>query len=523
MSKTPVNLWLRHRTWFLRLSIPPSLRQHFGGKDKLVESLGTSDLHVAIAERDRRVADYHAQFERLRSSTAAATQVHDAVTVARREKTETRGQQAFSYMWLYWEVYSIQRLVGDTLEEVRKLLGIPPEDFKPGSKAWLEHGRTAAWQKIFTPLARADGKIYPEDVIAYLVSTAATPATAGATSTPPDAATPAPAVTLATPTRQSEAGERFSEAVAAHLKSIKSENPTTHAEYKRMAKAFEDYCRNAPITQITRDVAADFLDKHLLEKREISKRTRNLYASLLQSIFKTAIRRGRFNAANPFEGQKLDVDEVHYEPFTDDEITKLFAGVKYEVRPKQHTKQTALPWAMLIGAYSGARREEICQLRKEDFQERDGVPFFDIHNGNGNNLKNKSAPRCVPVHSQLIKCGLLDYVKALPDGSRLFPALKPRKSRNGKLGADLGDDFHDYRCSVDVVDRGGGLNFHSFRHTITNMLERLGVPQTDAARVTGHKIDGITYSVYSHDGPGLKRLQKIVEKIKHPGLVIKRA
>jgi hypothetical protein len=27
----------------------------------------------------------------------------------------------------------------------------------------------------------------------------------------------------------------------------------------------------------------------------------------------------------------------------------------------------------------------------------------------------------------------------------------------------------------------------------------------------------------SHDGPGLKRLQKIIEKIKHPGLVTKRA
>jgi integrase len=147
------------------------------------------------------------------------------------------------------------------------------------------------------------------------------------------------------------------------------------------------------------------------------------------------------------------------------------------------------------------------------------VRFFDIHNGNGNSLKNESAPRCVPIHSQLIKRGLLDYVAGLPKGSRLFPGLKARASKNGKVGADLGDTFREWRSSVGV-DRPH-VNFHSFRHTVTNMLDRLGVPETDAARVTGHKIDGITYSVYSHDGPGLKRLQEIVERIKYPGLVIK--
>jgi integrase len=288
-----------------------------------------------------------------------------------------------------------------------------------------------------------------------------------------------------------------------------------------MAKLFEDYCHNAPISQVTRTTAADFLDTKLLKERKVSKRSRNLYAALLHSVFKTAIRRGRFPAdrASPFEQQKLDVEAQHYEPFTAEEITKLFATVKTDPRPSEHTVHTALPWVMLIGAYTGARLEEICQLRVDNIQERDGVRFFDIHNGNGNNLKNESAPRCVPVHSQLVKRGLLDYTAALPKGSRLFPGLKPRKSKNNKLYADLSDNFREWRCSVGV-DRPR-VNFHSFRHTITNMFDRLGVPETDAARVTGHKIAGITYSVYSHDGPGLKRLRKIVERIEYPGLVLK--
>jgi hypothetical protein len=41
------------------------------------------------------------------------------------------------------------------------------------------------------------------------------------------------------------------------------------------------------------------------------------------------------------------------------------------------------------------------------------------------------------------------------------------------------------------------------------------VSQTDAARVLGHTISGMSYGVYS-SGPGLKRLAAVVEE--YPGL-----
>jgi integrase len=512
-SPTPVNLWLRHRRWFLRLSIPPSLRQHFGGKDHIVESLGTGDIAVAIEERDRRVAAYRAQFEALRTGTAAATKVYTHARV-----NPGAADHASLVLFPYWEVAAILHLARDQLEDVRKLVGIPPEEFEVGSPKWLQYGREILMQKI-TALA-VDGKIEPQTVFAYLKSTT-TPAPAQ--SNEPVAAVPAaPAQSTAPNAAVANGnGERFSEAFAAYLTEIRTTDPTTIAAYRGKAKVFEDYCRDAPLAQITRTMAADFLDQHLVVGRGLRKHTRNLYAKLLAAVFRSALRRGRFVGVSPFEGQMIASDTEHYEPFTPEEIRKLFAPAKFVVRPKKHSADSALPWGMLIGAYTGARLEEISQLRKEDIQEREGVKFFNFHAENGNRLKNKTTARCVPIHPKLIAAGLLDYVNALPKGGRLFPALKLRKSR-GKIGGDLSDAFRLWRKSVGVVDRGGGLNFHSFRHTITNMLERLGVPQTDAARVTGHKINGITYSVYSHDGPGLKRLQKIVEKIKHPGLVTKR-
>ena len=43
----------------------------------------------------------------------------------------------------------------------------------------------------------------------------------------------------------------------------------------------------------------------------------------------------------------------------------------------------------------------------------------------------------VPVHSELVHAGFLDYVKALPQHGSLFPGLTRRASK-GKIGARLG-------------------------------------------------------------------------------------
>src|SRR5262245_28223963 len=144
MTKPPVNLWLRHRTWFLRLSIPPSLRHHFGGKDKIVESLGTDSLSEAERERDRRVAEYHARFERLRTGAdptgeeiaAIARGVFDR-TAARRRPPQplTEDQRAKMDRLLDW---AIQTSVASEMAEAAKKLRVPLE---PGTPLYRQLGQ----------------------------------------------------------------------------------------------------------------------------------------------------------------------------------------------------------------------------------------------------------------------------------------------------------------------------------------------------------------------------------------------
>ena len=188
-----------------------------------------------------------------------------------------------------------------------------------------------------------------------------------------------------------------------------------------------------------------------------------------------------------------------------------------QITPRKHTPETALPWVMRIAAYSGMRLEEIAQLTVKDVQTRSAnggtVVVFDIHNGDSaHHLKNDSSARAIPMHSELVRAGLLDYGQALPQDGLLFPGLKRRESKGGKIGARLGELFRKRLIALDM--KRDGLCFHSLRHTVATRLETASVSQTDAARVLGHAIEGMSYGVYS-TGPGLKKLAAVDEEISY--------
>jgi integrase len=475
MAKTPQNLWLRYRTWFLRLSIPPSLRHHFGGKDKIVESLRTSDLNVALAERDRRTVEYHARFERLR--TGAPTDA-DITDLQRRtyEAQKTRPRRPYRATFEIDDAaldpavverlinHMIEQHASDDLAAAEKLLGVP---FDPATR-----------RKI--GIAILDAK-----------------ARAGGAGMVFDPSTPLSTVHAA-PAPVANGGERFSEAFAAHARELERADTraTTIKSYTQMAGVFQAWGKDAPIASIKRAMASDFLVE-IGAKR--SNATVNQYAALLAAVFETARRRGRFTGDNGFKDQKRRTEVQSYEAFTGAKLTKLFASATFEIKPKTHTVMSALPWVALIAAYSGMRREEVCQLRVQDLREIDGVWAFDVNEAAGP-LKNKGAARVVPLHSTLLRAGLLKYLANLPEGGRLFPGLRPRASRGGKLGPALGDAFEKWRKSVGVVR--DSLTFHSFRHAVSEALDRAGVAESDASRILGHQIAGMSYGVQRRSGIG---------------------
>jgi integrase len=317
-------------------------------------------------------------------------------------------------------------------------------------------------------------------------------------------------------------GETISQAAEAWIKELSRDKnmaprPETLKGHRDRVRAFVDKYRDVPLTSVTRAMASDFL-----RGLNIAKRTRNAYATTLKCIFDDARKRGQFTGDNPFDGMKvkgLKNAGFSYVPFTDTELQALFGAMPHQTKPKKHTPDTALPWVALIALYTGARLEEIAQLTTADIREESAngatVTVIDIHNGGTNKLKNESAERLIPVHSALVRAGLLDYVKALKAGP-LFPGLTRRASKGGKIGARLGELFRKRLMALGL--KRDGLCFHSFRHTVAGRLDAAGVPQSDAARVLGHAVAGMSYGTYSQAGPGLKRVAGVVEQITYEGL-----
>ena len=107
--------------------------------------------------------------------------------------------------------------------------------------------------------------------------------------------------------------------------------------------------------------------------------------------------------------------------------------------------------------------------------------------------KNANATRRVPVHQQLIKLVLLDYVGELRNAlyKKLFPHIQPgtngyRKNMTRMFGTYL--DLPE----VNIVNP---LKvFHSFRHTVVTALTNAGVNDGLKRAMVGHDIDTRTSS-----------------------------
>lgn len=68
----------------------------------------------------------------------------------------------------------------------------------------------------------------------------------------------------------------------------------------------------------------------------------------------------------------------------------------------------------MIALYSGMRVQESALLRKRDLRQDWGVEVFDLVEDRVAGRTLKGSVRKVPVHSMLIKIGLLDYAQEGP-------------------------------------------------------------------------------------------------------------
>ena len=230
----------------------------------------------------------------------------------------------------------------------------------------------------------------------------------------------------------------------------------------------------------------------------------------VSSFFNWLVKQG-YREDNPFSGvapRRVHSARSERSPFTDDDLELLFGTALYKDKIYAHDWQYWLP---LLGLYTGARLEELCQLKVHDFKATDGCHYIDIH-GEGdtqNRVKTPSSVRKIPVHSELIKLGVLGVLNKRPTASFLFDLRRI----NTNLGHMPSKWFGGYKASVGLPK--GTKVFHSFRHTLRDKLTLNGVPNEHIRELLGHEQIGETFGRYGSSIP-VKVLAESLEKLHFP-------
>lgn len=194
--------------------------------------------------------------------------------------------------------------------------------------------------------------------------------------------------------------------------------------------------------------------------------------------------------------------------FTPAQVERLFRSPVWTGSKSEHNQTQSGPdiyrnglfWCPLIGAVTGARREEIAGLSPSDIIDVDGIPCISIDETEQRRIKNQPSCRIVPIHSRLIDLGFLEHVENSRRTGRpdLFPDL--REPRSGLHGRKLG------RRMRQIIDdtfgaEGSRLSFHSFRHYVQNALEHAGIEDKIIRDIVGHEGKDVHDKVYHKPTP----------------------
>jgi len=292
----------------------------------------------------------------------------------------------------------------------------------------------------------------------------------------------------------------------------------TVGDYQATLNLFIKSAGDVPIRTVLRKTVHDF---KVALTGTMALRTLDKKILIVHGLFRHATSSGDYVGDNPASRQvvlrKADKRKLKsYKPFTEAQLKVIF-------NPKTFLKHNCKPhqfWAPLIGLYSGARIEEICQLLISDIREVEGMYCFDIKDDSDlesveQSVKTEASKRLIPVHSKLIELGFLEYIadvkKIAGNSALLFPYLI--KTVNG-YSKTTGANFGKYLDKLGLTDPL--LVFHSFRSTVNNKLKHSGIDEEKRCQLIGHEHDNVNSAVYSTPYNAIFLQAEVMPKVEYP-------
>jgi integrase len=463
------------------------------GKAEIIEALGTADPKIARQRLPLKWAELDRQFERARLSLAASADITKRLSRTQAPlRTTSKATDATSEaQWAYMEENAqfwaeqaakddFERdVVEDEEQRILALAKASPEGLSPEQRAIRyilrdkDYFRQVAEEHL--AIARSELKRVQAELKAVREGGA-------------KPSEPAPAVS----------GGHTLEDLVDKWAAERRVSAKGKEDHQAIVRWFKERVGDLSVEAITKRDVLTFKDKLVLEGATLA----NVKVKL--SRLRTLLNYAASNdliPANPASDVRVvltDSDRTKRKPFDLSALTSIFSSPVYsrDERPTEGRGEAAY-WLPLLGLYTGARLEELGQLRPSDVQN-ETYPDADevsqsawlIHvvedDEDDLKLKNSMSERVIPVHPVLEQLGFIRFVAAAKSAGqqRLFPELRPNKYN--RLTAKWGEWFGDYKRNVvGITDRR--LVFHSFRHSFK-----------DFGR--GRLTDGVQRQIMGHSG-----------------------
>lgn len=171
--------------------------------------------------------------------------------------------------------------------------------------------------------------------------------------------------------------------------------------------------------------------------------------------------------AEGIAGNKDDIQRVKVRhPYTEAELTRLLATLAQVDRDAE----PEFFWLPLLFLYTGARSNEVCMLRCDDIEQRDGMWFICFRNRPEYFQRTKkSKDRQAPIHGDLVRLGFLKYVEAQKANGkdRLFDNLVLYRDKwNVYFGKDYNRTFKQRFLPDYTREQLTEKDLHTFRTTM---------------------------------------------------------
>lgn len=284
-----------------------------------------------------------------------------------------------------------------------------------------------------------------------------------------------------------------------------SEALTRLPRYAREVQSAEDMQRNPPAGK---RIAAPTVKEYLI---------------VIQDFFEWAIGSLRYpKGDNPFASIQKPSEGSHggtgdgAEAFTDTELQQIFQPAFFASmkRPYQF-------WGPLIALFTGARSNEIAQLRVIDIVRENGLLCINItHEPNHpipTQTKNPNSVRCIPLHQKLLEIGFEDFVADMKaTGTQRLFGLPT--GEDGKCERYLSRDFNEGLAVKAGVYKYRKKTLHSFRDTVFNRLAKGKVNKAYIDQWLGHAATSVQGKHYAVELTTDEALQQTSMALNYPNL-----